>query len=150
MAQIGLAMLEVYCAGRRATMRELTTPSAESLQIPSARGGRLHRNRWQTWRGISGRLAVERVAALLWNRWQTSPGIRSLHRPRLAERLTLAITGAKKLQREERPTQLIDVRVHGIVRFCLHEIAHRLRSTFVPRLRNGRDTRLISMFLAGR
>ncbi len=44
---------------------------------PCREGGRLHRNRWQLSRGISGRLAVEWVAALLWNRWQTSNGIRT-------------------------------------------------------------------------
>ena len=36
------------------------------------------RNRWQLSRGISGRLAVESVAALLWNQWQGSTGIRNI------------------------------------------------------------------------
>jgi len=56
----------------------LSYPASESLRPPGPRGGRLHRNRWQPSRGISGSLAVEWVAAFLWNQWQTSSGIRSL------------------------------------------------------------------------
>ncbi len=63
----------------------MVIPRRYRSEHPLNGGGRIHRNRWQLSRGISGRIAVEWVATLLWNQWQDSSGIRSTLR--IAEKL---------------------------------------------------------------